>query len=204
MKDLFGIVQQNVISLCVSFSPALTHLLVLTCPPRTGAELGACGAGCSSAMFGGALFLVRLAGPTMGETGSSLSGTWCRGLHRGEVKVLKCCYSDSAVFRFGLSRQNSWWVEGSVEPVLEHPQEGLREAWVDNRQKNSCQVPICLPWTVLLAKSKSITVCEGGKMKWKIKFEASGLEVLQYFSGCRYWDFAWLKAEVRMNSQLHI
>lgn len=31
-------------------------------------------------------------------------------------------------------------VEGNLEPILEDPQEELREAWVDNRQKNSHQL----------------------------------------------------------------
>lgn len=58
--------------------PGLPRLLVLISALRKGAELRA--AGCSSAIFGAVLFLVRLAGVTMGETGSPLSGTWHRCL----------------------------------------------------------------------------------------------------------------------------
>lgn len=72
---------------CVSDSPWVPRSLALLCALGAGAARDVGAGGCSSAIFGVALFLVRLAGLTMGETGAPLSGTWRRRLCLREVKV---------------------------------------------------------------------------------------------------------------------
>lgn len=62
----------------------LLRIRLAPCNPFAGGNLQLCEgapleqhvAGCSSALLGGALFLVCLAGLTVGEMGAPLAGTW--------------------------------------------------------------------------------------------------------------------------------
>lgn len=71
------------------------------------------------------------------------------------------------------------------------------------QKKLQIRCPIRLAWPVSLANSKSITV-RGEEKKWELRIETFGLGELRCFSGCRYRDFVWLKAEVGASSQHYI